>query len=88
MAKIGHKAKAICFAKWFVWLRIKIAKAAENVSRDALELFCAKKGRQKIPNIREMRSFRKFSKLALMIFMLLTKRKIYRPGYWFSKYFC
>ena len=60
--------------------KIKIAKTAKNVSREALELFCAKKGRQKIPNIREMRSFRKFSKLALMIFMLLTKRKIYRPG--------
>ena len=74
--------KMVCLAQ-----KLKLPKA-KNFSRDTLELFCAKKGSKKIPNIREMRSFRKFSKLALMIFMLLTKRKIYRPGYKFSKYFC
>ena len=44
MVKIGHNAKAIGFAKWSVWLKIKFAK---NVSRDTLELFCAKNGSKK-----------------------------------------
>ena len=67
MVKIGHNAKAIGFAKWSAWLKnSNCQKHAKNVSRDTLELFCAKKRRQKKPNIREMTSFGEWSKLATM----------------------
>ena len=44
MAKIGHYAKAIAFAKWSVWVEIENAqKHTKNHSTITLELFCAKK---------------------------------------------
>ena len=48
MAKIGHNAKAIGFAKWSVWLKnLNYQKHAKNVSRDTPELFGAKNGFKK-----------------------------------------
>ena len=43
MAKIGHDAKAIAFAKWSVWVKNKnCQKGAKNDSTTTLELLCAK----------------------------------------------
>ena len=43
MAKIGHHAKAIAFAKWSVWVKnLKCQKGAKNDSTTTLELLCAK----------------------------------------------
>ena len=48
IAKIGHNAKAIGFAKWSVWLKIEnCQKHAKNVSRDTLKFFCTKNGSKK-----------------------------------------
>ena len=44
MAKIGHDAKAIAFAKWSVWVRNKKYQIrADNDCTTTLELFSAKK---------------------------------------------
>ena len=43
MAKIGHDAKALVFAKLSIWAKnLKWQKAAKNDSKTALELLCAK----------------------------------------------
>ena len=48
MAKIGHKAKAIAFAKWSVWVKnSKCQKGAKNDCTSTFELLCAKKPSKK-----------------------------------------
>ena len=67
MAKIGHNAKAIGFAKWSVWLKnSKYQKHAKNVSRDTLELFWEGNGSKKTPNIWEITKFGKLLELATL----------------------
>ena len=48
MAKIGHDAKAIAFAKRSVWVKNKkCQKGAKNNSASTLELSCAKNSSEK-----------------------------------------
>ena len=48
MAKIGHNAKALAFAKLSVWVKIKNSqKPAKKHSRNVFKLLCAKNGSQK-----------------------------------------
>ena len=50
MAKIGHDAKAIAFAKWSVWLKNeKCQKDAKSDCTTTLELLCARKPLQNDP---------------------------------------
>ena len=60
MAKIGHNAWAIAFAKCSVWVQnYNSKKHVKNDSRSTLELFKCKKRLQKTRNIGKMTSFRK-----------------------------
>ena len=48
MAKFGHEAKPIVFAKWSVWVKnLKCQKGAKNDCTGTLELLCAKKRSKK-----------------------------------------
>ena len=48
MAKIGHDAKAIAFAKWSVWVKnLKCQKGAKNDSTTTLEVLCVKNPSEK-----------------------------------------
>ena len=48
MAKIGHNARAIAYAKYSVWVKKwNWLKHAKNVSTNTLELFYAKNGSKK-----------------------------------------
>ena len=48
MAKIGHNAWAIAFAKCSVWVQNQNSKKhVKHDSRSTLELFCAKNGLKK-----------------------------------------
>ena len=61
MAKIGHHAKAIAFAKSSLWVKNQnCQKHAKNNSTTTLELFCAKKTLQKTPNIQKKTTFQKW----------------------------
>ena len=52
MAKIGHEAKAIAFAKWSVWVKnSKCQKGMKNYCTTTLGLLCGKRTLQKTPNI-------------------------------------
>ena len=57
MAKIGHDAKAIAFAKWSVCSKIKNAKKCEKRFYDHIRVVVCKKPLLKKPNIRKMRAF-------------------------------
>ena len=67
MAKIGHNAWAIAFAKCSVWVQNQNStKHVKNDSKSTLELFCGKKRLEKRPHIRQMTTFRKWPKLVTM----------------------
>ena len=58
MAKIGHDAKALVFAKWSVCVKNYTGQnGAKNGCTTTLELLSEKKTLQKTPNIREKRAF-------------------------------
>ena len=65
MAKIGHHAKAIAFAKKVsLGQKLKMSKRCENRYYDHIKVVVCKKVLQKTPNIGKMRGFWKWPKLA------------------------
>ena len=52
MAKIGHDAKAIAFAKWSVWVKnLKMPKRCQKRFYDNIRVVLCKKPLLKTPNI-------------------------------------
>ena len=65
MAKIGHDAKAIAFAKWSVWVKNKKCQnRCQKRFYDHTRVVVCKKPLLKTPTIRKMRAFGKWPKLA------------------------
>ena len=58
MAKNGHKAKAIAYAKYSVWVKkIKFSEVCEKLLYKHVRVILCKKRLQKTVNIRKMRAF-------------------------------
>ena len=79
MAKFGHYAKAITFAKLSLWVKNYNPKMhAKSHSTTAKELLCAKKQLSKTHNIRKITSFPTWPNLATM--QRYNLRKIFNLG--------
>ena len=67
VAKSGHNAKAIAHAKSSVWVKKKkLPKAGKNRFYKHIRVVVCKKRLKKAANIRKMRAFGKWAKVATM----------------------
>ena len=67
MAKNGHNAKAIADVKYSLGVKkLKLPKICEKRFYKHIQVVLCKKRLQKVANIREMRSFWKWPKMATM----------------------